>query len=171
MDLDAIDRRILDLLQTDATLSLQEVADRVGLSSNPCWRRIKRLQADGIIERQVAIVNPEAVGLGVTAFVAIRTDKHSPEWLGVFARGVQAIPEIIECHRMSGDVDYLLKIVVSDIRHYDRVYQRLIAAVPGLSDVSSAFSMERLKAGTKLELVPLASLATPPGRRKQPRPG
>ena len=149
-EIDPIDRKILHLLQRDASLSVQDIADLVGLSSNPCWRRIKMMEASGLIERRVALVNAAALGLGVTAFVTIRTDKHNPEWLASFAAGINAIPEIMECHRMSGDVDYLLKIVVADIAHYDRVYQALIAQVPGLSDVSSTFSMERLKAGTAL---------------------
>jgi Lrp/AsnC family transcriptional regulator len=133
-------------------MPVQQIADQVGLSVNPCWRRIKRLEEDGVIERRVALVNAAAVGLGMTAFVTIRTNQHNQSWLEGFARGVQRIPEIIECHRMSGDIDYLLKIVVRDIAHYDRVYQKLIAEVPGLSDVSSTFSMERLKHGVKLDL-------------------
>ncbi|WP_290978588.1 Lrp/AsnC family transcriptional regulator [Ferrovibrio sp.] len=153
--MDSIDRHILGILQEDAALPVQVVAERVGLSPNPCWRRIKQLEAAGVIERRVALVNAAAVGLGVTAFVSIRTNQHNADWLQSFARGVQSIPEIVECHRMSGDIDYLLKVVVRDIQHYDRVYRRLIAAVPGLSDVSSTFSMERLKHGTKLELATL----------------
>lgn len=149
-EIDAIDARILGIIQDDATLSIQQIGDRVGLSTNPCWRRIKRMEDAAIIERRVAILDPAKIGLGVTAFVTIRTDKHNPEWLKLFAQGVRAIPEIIECHRMSGDVDYLLKIAVSDIAHYDRIYQQLISAVPGLADVSSTFSMERLKYGTAL---------------------
>ncbi len=152
VEMDSIDRHILGILQEDAALPLQSIAERVGLSANPCWRRIKRLEAAGVIERRVALVNPAAVGLDVTAFVSIRTNQHNAAWLESFARGVQGIPEIVECHRMSGDIDYLLKVVVRDIQHYDRVYRRLIAAVPGLSDVSSKFSMERLKYGTRLEL-------------------
>lgn len=152
VELDSMDRRILGLMQDDVTLSIQQIGDQIGLSANPCWRRIKRLEADGVIERRVALIDPVAVGLGMTAFVAIRTNQHNVDWLKRFARGVQTIPEIVECHRMSGDIDYLLKVVVSGIEHYDRVYQRLIAAVPGLSDVSSTFSMERLKYGTKLDL-------------------
>lgn len=148
LQIDAIDRRILGILQSDATLSIHDIGEQVGLSTNPCWRRIKRMEDAGIIERRVAILNPTKLGLGVTAFVSIRTDKHTPEWLASFADGIRSIPEIIECHRMSGDVDYLLKIAVGDIAHYDRIYQQLIATVPGLSDVSSTFSMERLKYGT-----------------------
>lgn len=153
--LDSIDRRILAILQQDATLSIQDVADRVGLSSNPCWRRIRQMEANGVIARRVALVDPEAVGLGVTVFVMVRTGQHDREWLGSFARAVEIVPEIVECHRMSGDVDYLLKIIVAEIAHYDRVYQRLIALVPGLSDVSSTFSMERMKAGTAIDLTTL----------------
>ena len=150
--IDAIDRRILEIIQRDATHSIQDIAEQVGLSTNPCWRRIKRMEDAGIIERRVAILNPVKLGLGVTAFVSIRTNKHTPDWLASFAAGILSIPEIIECHRMSGDVDYLLKIAVADIAHYDRIYQELIAAVPGLSDVSSTFSMERLKYGTALAI-------------------
>jgi Lrp/AsnC family transcriptional regulator len=150
VELDSIDRKILGIIQEDATLPIHEVGQRVGLSTNPCWKRIKRMEECGLIERRVAIVNPAKIGLGVTAFVTIRTDKHNPEWLGLFAKAVREIPEIIECHRMSGDVDYLLKIAVSDIAHYDRIYQKLISTVSGLSDVSSTFSMERLKYGTAL---------------------
>lgn len=150
--LDSIDLRILGLLQADSTLPVQDIAQRVGLSANPCWRRIKQMEASGVIERRVALVNPEAVGLGLTAFVMIRTGQHNPDWLAAFARAVALIPEIVECHRMSGDIDYLLKVIVSDIGHYDHVYQRLIALTPGLADVSSTFSMERLKHGTGIEL-------------------
>lgn len=152
MELDSIDRKILSLLQTDATLSLAMIGERVGLSPNPCWRRIRRLEEAGVIERRVAIVDPVAVGLALTAFVLIKTDKHSREWLDSFANGIRLIPEIVECHRMSGDTDYLLKVVVKDMAHYDRVYQRLIAVVPGLSDVSSSFSMEKIKHGTAIDL-------------------
>jgi Lrp/AsnC family transcriptional regulator len=150
--LDSIDRHILEILQTDASLSVSAIGERVGLSANPCWRRIRRLEETGVIRRRVAIVDQEAIGLPITAFVSIRTDKHNAEWLATLAKGVRAIPEIVECHRMSGDVDYVLKVVVRDIAHYDRVYKRLIAEVPGLSDVSSTFSMERLKFSTALDL-------------------
>lgn len=137
-------------------MPIQQIADQVGLSVNPCWRRIKLLEEAGVIERRVALVNAAKVGLSMTAFVTIRTNQHNQTWLEAFARGVQRIPEIIECHRMSGDIDYLLKIVVRDIAHYDRVYQKLISEVPGLSDVSSTFSMERLKHGVKLDLQSVA---------------
>lgn len=151
-ELDDIDRRILAIVQDDATRPIQDIADAVGLSTNPCWRRIKRLEADGVIERRVALVNPRAVGLKATVFVIVRTNRHDKDWLGVFSAGVRQLPEVVECHRMSGDMDYLLKLVVTDIDHYDRVYQRLIAVVPGLGDVSSAFSMEALKHTTAIDL-------------------
>ena len=148
--LDSIDWAILDALQIDAALSVQAVGDRVGLSSNACWRRIKRLDDSGVIARRVALVDPEKLGLATTVFVAIRTNRHDPEWLEAFKRGVASVEEIVECHRMAGDVDYLLKLVVRDIAHYDRIYRKLIAAVPDLADVSSSFSMERMKATTAL---------------------
>lgn len=150
VEIDAIDRKILRLIQQDATLAIQEIGRQVGLSANPCWRRIKRMEEAGLIERRVALLDPARLGLGLTSFVAIRTSNHSAEWLDAFAKGIGDIPEIIECHRMSGDTDYLLKVVVADISDYDRVYKALISCVPGISDVSSAFSMERLKYGTAL---------------------
>lgn len=145
MELDDIDRRIISVLQLDATKSIQEVGDEVGLTSNPCWRRIRRLEEAGIIVGRVAVIDAAAIGLGMTAFVQIHTDRHTKDWLKAFRKGVQLIPEIVECHRMTGDVDYLLKIIVQDIAHYDEVYQRLLNQVPDLKDVSAAFSMERLK--------------------------
>lgn len=152
VNLDAIDERILAVMQEDASLSVQDVADRVGLSSTPCWRRIKHLESKGVIERRVAIVNAAAVGLPGTTFVFVRTSRHDAEWLENFASAIAAIPEIVECHRLSGNVDYLLKCVVKNIEHYDRVYRRLIGRVENLTDVSSSFSMERLKQVTKLDV-------------------
>lgn len=148
--LDAIDWAILGVVQVDASLAVHEVGERVGLSSNACWRRIKRLEESGVIARRVALVDPQRLGLATTVFVAIRTQRHDPEWLEAFKRGVERIDEVIECHRMAGDVDYLLKLAVRDIAHYDRIYRRLIAAVPDLADVSSSFSMERMKHTTAL---------------------
>ncbi len=148
--LDAIDWSILGVLQTDASLPVHEVGERVGLSSNACWRRIRRLEDSGIISRRVALLDAERLGLATTVFVAIKTNRHDPQWLEAFSKGVAAIDEIGECHRMAGDVDYLLKIVVRDIAHYDRIYRKLIAAVPDIADVSSSFSMERMKATTAL---------------------
>lgn len=148
--LDSIDWAILAVLQADASLPVHEVGDRVGLSSNACWRRIKRLEDSGIIARRVALLDAAKLGLATTVFVAIRTNRHDPEWLAAFSKGVAAIEEISECHRMAGDVDYLLKIVVRDIAHYDRIYRKLIAAVPDIVDVSSSFSMEQMKVTTAL---------------------
>jgi Lrp/AsnC family transcriptional regulator len=143
--LDPIDKRILRAVQEDATISMQALADRVGLTANPCWRRLKRLEAEAVIQRRIAVIDPASVGLRMTAFVGIRISRHDSEWLGAFAAAVRAIAEIVECHRVSGELDYLLKVVVEDVAHYDRVYQRLISMVPGLIDVSTSFSMERLK--------------------------
>lgn len=148
--LDSLDWAILRELQLDAGLPVHEVGDRVGLSHNACWRRIKRLEEDGVIARRVALLDPEKVGLGTTVFVAIRTQRHDPQWLDAFSRAVAGIEEIAECHRMAGEVDYLLKLSVRDIAHYDRIYRKLIAAVPDLADVSSSFSMERMKSSTAL---------------------
>lgn len=148
--LDSIDWAILGVLQADAAIPVHEVGERVGLSSNACWRRIKRLEESGVIARRVALVDPVKLGLATTVFVAIRTQRHDPAWLEAFKRGIALVDEIIECHRMAGDVDYLLKLAVRDIAHYDRIYRKLIAAVPDLADVSSTFSMERLKATTAL---------------------
>lgn len=152
LQLDAIDWRILRVLQRDASLSVAAVGEEVGLSANPCWRRIRRLEELGVIRGRVALVSPEAIGLGTTVIVAIRTRRHDPEWLDAFSRAVESIDEIVECHRMAGDIDYLLKLRVRDIADYDRIYQRLIARVPDLSDVTSNFSMERLKETTALPL-------------------
>ncbi len=148
--LDSIDWAILGVLQADAALAVHEVGERVGLSSNACWRRIKRLEETGVIARRVALLDTDKLGLATTVFVAIRTSRHDPQWLEAFSRGIAGIDEVIECHRMAGDVDYLLKLVVCDIAHYDRIYRKLIAAVPDLADVSSTFSMERMKATTAL---------------------
>ena len=151
MKLDSIDVRILEILQQDATLQVAEVAERVGLSSTPCWRRIQRLKEAGVITRQVALLDPQKVNVGVTVFVSVRTSIHSQEWFDSFKATVQAIPEVVEFYRMSGDVDYLLRIVVPDIAAYDRVYKRLIAGTQ-LHDVSSSFAMEELKLTTALPL-------------------
>lgn len=150
VQLDAIDWAILAVLQADASLAVHEVGERVGLSSNACWRRIRRLEDSGVIAKRVALVDPAKLGLNTTVFVAIKTGRHDPEWLEAFSRGVATIDEITECHRMAGEVDYLLKLTVRDIAHYDRIYRKLIATVPDLNDVSSSFSMERLKATTAL---------------------
>ena len=152
VELDTIDRKILGIIQQDCTRPIKDIAEAVGLSNNPCWRRIKRLEDKGVIRKRVALIDPSVIGLGVTAFVTIRTDQHTQEWLDAFKSAVQNIPEIIACDRMTGDVDYLLRVIVHDIEHYDNVYQRLIKSVPGLSDVSSTFSMEKMKQGPAIDV-------------------
>ena len=150
--LDRIDLQILDALQRDATVSMAQLGAQVGLSSTPCWKRVKRLEDDGLIERRVAVVNRHAVGLPVTVFVSIRAGQHDEKWLTRFAAVVGMLPEVQEFHRMSGDVDYLLKVVASSIDGYDRFYKKLISLVD-LAGVSSAFSMEQIKSTTALPLV------------------
>ena len=149
--LDAIDRRLLEILQQDAETPLNQLAEAVNLSSTPCWRRVQRLREAGYITRHVALVDPQKVNLGVTVFVFVRTNQHSRGWLDRLRDAVRDIPEVVEFYRMSGDVDYLLRLVVPDIQAYDRVYKRLIASIE-LSDVSSSFAMEELKFTTALPL-------------------
>jgi Lrp/AsnC family transcriptional regulator len=149
--MDAIDRKILAVLQEDASLSVAEIGNRVGLSSTPCWKRIQRLEADGVIQRRVAIIDQDKLGLGVTVFVSVETEDHSGEWLTGFAKLVGAMPEVLEFYRMAGDVDYMLRVVVPDIAGYDAFYKRLIAAVP-LKNVTSRFAMEKIKSTTALPI-------------------
>lgn len=149
--MDMIDKKILACLQADATLPVGEIAERVGLSSTPCWRRIRNLEESGVIQSRVALLNPEKLNLGVTVFVGVKTSQHSYDWLERFASAVAEIDEVVEFYRMSGDIDYMLRIVVSDIAGYDAVYKRLIQSAE-LSDVSSAFAMERIKFTTALPL-------------------
>ena len=150
-DLDKYDYAILSALQGDATLSIAALAEKIGLSSTPCWKRVKRLEEEGHIESRVTLVNRRKVGLPVTVFVSVRTGDHDEKWLKNFAAAVIALPEVLEFHRMSGDVDYLLKVVTTDIDGYDRFYKKLIKAAR-LSGVSSAFSMEQIKYSTALPL-------------------
>jgi Lrp/AsnC family transcriptional regulator len=146
-----LDYAILGALQIDGSLSVAALAERVGLSSTPCWKRLKRLEDAGYLTGRVALVDRHKVGLPITVFVSIRTAQHDEKWLTQFAAAASALPEIQELHRMSGDVDYLLKVVTTDIGGYDRFYKKLIQAVP-LSGVSSAFSMEQIKSTTALPL-------------------
>ena len=149
--LDEFDIKILNALQRDASLQIEDIASEVGLSPSPCWRRIKRLEAEGIIRHRVALLNRKKLNLSVTVFVAVRTNEHSPEWLTRFAGVVNDLPEVVEFYRMSGQIDYLLKIVVPDIDAYDAIYKRLIGRLP-VFDVSSMFAMEEIKASTALPL-------------------
>jgi Lrp/AsnC family transcriptional regulator, cysteine-sensing transcriptional activator len=149
--MDAIDRKILSVLQEDASLSVAEIGQRVGLSSTPCWKRIQRLEADGVIRKRVALVDAEKIGLGITVFVSVETGDHSQEWLQTFAQLVGAMPEVMEFYRMAGDVDYMLRVVVADIQGYDTFYKRLIGAIP-LKNVTSRFAMEKIKSTTTLPI-------------------
>ena len=149
IDLDQLDIKILTELQRDASMPVADLAEMVGLSTNACWRRIKRLEEAGIIRARVALLDPQKLGLGVTVFVAVRTNEHNDDWLQQFARAVDSIPEVVEFYRMSGDVDYLLKLQVADIADYDRVYKQLIKKVR-LTDVSSTFAMEQIKYTTAI---------------------
>jgi Lrp/AsnC family transcriptional regulator len=149
--MDAIDRKILAVLQENAALSVAEIGSRVGLSSTPCWKRIQRLEADGIIQKRVALVDQDRIGLGISVFVSIETGDHSQEWLDHFAKTVTAMPEAMEFYRMAGDVDYMLRVVVPDIAGYDGFYKRLISAVP-LKNVTSRFAMEKIKSTTALPI-------------------
>jgi sulfofructose kinase len=147
--LDAIDRKILTVLQEDASLSVAEIGDRVGLSSTPCWKRIQRLEADGVILRRVALVDQNKIGLGISVFVSVESADHSEAWLRKFADAVSAMPEVMEFYRMAGDVDYMLRVVCADMASYDVFYKKLIAAVP-LKNVTSRFAMEKIKSVTAL---------------------
>ena len=142
--MDSKNKRILELLQQNAMLSAAELAEEVGLTTTPCWRRIQKLEEQGYIKGRVALLDPQKLNVGTTVFVAIRTSRHSDDWLRRFNEALQSMTEIVEAHRLSGDTDYLLRIVVPDIREYDRVYQKLIRELEFL-DVSSSFSMEELK--------------------------
>ena len=149
--MDAIDRKIVALLQEDASLSLAQIAHRVGLSQSPCWKRIQRLEKAGVILKRVALISPESIGMGLTVFVSIETGDHSSAWLAKFAQTVTAMPEVMEFHRMAGDIDYMLRVAVPDMQAYDAFYKRLIDTMP-LKNVTSRFSMERIKSTTAYPL-------------------
>jgi len=149
--MDKLDARILELLQSNGELTAAEIADRVGLSKAPCWRRIQKLQQDGVIRRTVALLDAHSLNVGTTVFVTLKTGNHSEAWFDKFVRAVRDIPEVTEIHRMSGDVDYLIRIVVPDIDAYDVVYKRLISAVD-FQDVSASFALETIKYTTALPL-------------------
>jgi Lrp/AsnC family transcriptional regulator len=151
--MDAIDRKILAVLQDDASLSVADIGSRVGLSSTPCWKRIQRLESEGVIQKRVALVDQDKIGLAISVFVSIETGDHSQAWLANFAEVVGVMPEVMEFYRMAGDVDYMLRVVVPDIAGYDAFYKRLIAAVP-LKNVTSRFAMEKIKSTTALPIPP-----------------
>ena len=147
--MDGTDKAILRILQRDSATPVSDIAGEVGLSATPCWRRIKKLEEDGVIRRRVALADMEALGLSLTAFISVKTARHNEAWLKTFADAIRRIPEILEVHRMSGEIDYLLKVVAPDMAAYDRVYKRLIASAE-FSDVTTTFSMEVLKETTEL---------------------
>lgn len=147
--MDKFDRALLDHLQRDCSQPVAELAERIGLGTTACWRRIQKLEEAGLIRQRVALLDADRLGLPVTVFAAIRTQQHSAEWLRQFHDHIGGLPEVMECYRMAGDTDYLLRIVVADIAGYDAVYKRLIQ-VPGITDISSSFAMERIKATTAL---------------------
>ena len=149
--MDAVDRKILVVVQKDASLSVAEIGQRVGLSSTPCWKRLQRLEAEGVIMRRVALVDPDKIGLGITVYISIETGDHSEVWLKKFAEFVGAMPQVMEFYRMAGDVDYMLRVVVPDIAGYDAFYKKLIGTVP-LKNVTSRFAMERIKSTTALPI-------------------
>ncbi len=147
--MDDKDRKILTLLQEDAMMPVAEVASHVGLSTTPCWRRIQKLEEEGVIRKRVALLDRHKLNVGVTVFVAVKTRHHVMDWLDKFKNALEEIPEVVEAYRLSGEVDYLLRIVVPNIEAYDEVYKRLIEKVE-FSDVSSSFAMEDMKFTTAL---------------------
>jgi Lrp/AsnC family transcriptional regulator len=151
MALDGIDLKILGELQKDATQPVAAVAERVGLTATPCWRRIQRLEAEGYIRGRVALLDPKSLNVGVTVFIAVRTNQHNERWLKQFHDVVASMPEVVDFFRMSGEIDYLIRAVLPDIEAYDGLYKRLIARVD-IEDVSSMFAMERIKSTTELPL-------------------
>lgn len=151
--MDKYDQKILEILQRSCDISTAEIARRVGLSTTPCWRRIQKLEQDGVIQKRVALLDRNTLNLGVDVFVSIRTRQHSAEWLQRFATAVSGFPEVVEFYRMSGDIDYLMRVVVPDIAAYDSFYKRLIERVE-VQDVSSSFAMERIKYTTQLPITP-----------------
>jgi len=147
---DKQDRAILALLQRDASLSVGDIAESVGISKSACWRRIQKLEQEKVIRERVALLNPERVNLPLSVYIVIRTNQHNEQWSQHFKEVVATIPEILEVCRMSGEVDYLIKAVVTDMPGYDRLYQKIIKA--DLFDVSSSFVMETIKQTTQLPL-------------------
>ena len=148
---DEIDRKILALLQEDATIQLAEIANAVGLSTTPCWRRIQKLEQNGIIRKCVALLDDTALNVGTAVFVSIKTNDHHPDWLQQFTNAVLDLPEVMEVYRLSGDTDFLLRVAVPSVEHYNNFYKRLSGLVP-LSDISSSFAMEKIKFTTALPL-------------------
>lgn len=149
--MDDIDREILDCLQQDATMPRTEIARRVHLSTTPCWRRVQKLKDSGVIKKEVALLDREKLNVGLTAFVSVRTNQHTPEWVAKFVQAIADIPEVVECYRMSGEVDYLIRIVIPEMKAYDDVYNQLIQAVD-IYDITTSFAMEEIKYSTAIPL-------------------
>jgi Lrp/AsnC family transcriptional regulator len=155
IQLDLIDRKILAELMRDATMPIAQIADKAGLSQTPCWKRIQKLEASGVLTGRVAMVDPDKLGFGLTVFVGIQAPDHSAGWREAFAKAAGAIPEIMEIYRMAGEMDYLLRVAISDMRAFDLLYKRLTDAVP-IKNVTSHFSMERMKFTTAYPVDTLA---------------
>jgi len=151
-DIDEFDLKIINMLQTDASQSIDVLAEKINLSRNATWRRIRRLEQEGVIKARVALVDPEKIGLGLVALIFVRTSTHDPYWLRQFRNAVDGFPQITSVWRMSGDLDYVLRAHVRDVKAYDHLYQRLIAKLP-ISDVSASFVMEEIKDTTALPLL------------------
>ena len=149
--MDKFDRSILDILQVDCTRSVADIAERIGLGTTACWRRIQKLEEGGLIRRRVALLDAQQLNVGVTVFAALKTREHNAHWLEDFNARIARLPEVLECYRMAGDTDYLLRLAVPDIAGYDAVYKQLIQ-IPGISDISSSFAMETIKQETALPL-------------------
>ncbi|MEZ8822854.1 Lrp/AsnC family transcriptional regulator [Vibrio sp. 10N.261.55.A7] len=152
MKIDEIDKRLLRQLQIDSTISLNDLAESVNLTSTPCWKRLKKLEDAGVIEKRVAILNPESLGLSFTAFVMIKTSDHSHEWYSHFVETASDFPEVMEFYRMAGEYDYMLKVLVKDMKCFDEFYKKLVNSVDGISNVTSTFAMEPLKYTTALPI-------------------
>ncbi|WP_298943030.1 Lrp/AsnC family transcriptional regulator [uncultured Psychromonas sp.] len=153
MNLDATDKKIITLLQQDASLSLQQLSEQLNLTSTPCWNRIKRLENEGVIQKRVALIAPKKVGLELVAFVQIKTQQHSEAWLRNCVQQVKGFAHVLEFYRMAGEYDYLLKVIVKDMRSYDHFYQQLVNDVDGLTDVNTSFAMQQLKFTTELPIM------------------
>ncbi|MFC1234187.1 Lrp/AsnC family transcriptional regulator [Vibrio sp. F74] len=152
MELDKTDRKLLSMLQVDSTLSLNALAEAVNLTTTPCWKRLKKLEDNGVISKRVALLNPEKLGLLFTAFVLIKTSNHSHEWYSHFVETVTPFPEVMEFYRMAGEYDYMMKVQVEDMKCFDLFYKRMVNSVEGISNVTSTFAMEPLKYTTALPL-------------------
>ena len=151
-EIDKIDRKILNLLQSDATLSFSDLAEAVNLTTTPCWKRLKKLASAGVIQKRVALLNPEKLDLSFTAFVLVKTCDHSHEWYSQFVSTASDFPEVMEFYRMAGEYDYMMKVLVKDMQCFDTFYKKLVNSVEGISNVTSTFAMEPLKYTTALPI-------------------